>query len=360
MWDIDNKTPFHVRGSFIRDHTVATFWLVHIKASFVMRPDQKCLFATDQVPLHASPIFFNDDPQSDLLADVEVVPLKALVDVVVDATGYPPAGCRDAPYIASVSIGGWEKRLQVNAPVVYRRWGGVAKDSSTFNGCLPLRYTQSFGGPDSRLNPIGHGHAKRRTDMIGQAVPRLSPADEPYRNPTEERPGVGFSGIPTGWPERVRFAGTYDDEWMRRRAPLFPADLDLRFWQSVAADQQLPADAVMGQELMLTNMTSSDGLTATPPMKLMVPSLDFEIHTRFSGNWSPLTASVQAIELSVDSRRLSLTFAAALPIGAAQHDVRVKETVVSMRGHDGFVVAPSDIRRFTANDDDPEVEAVAP
>ena len=40
MWEIENRSPFPHRGSFLRDHEARTFWCLHLKASFALRPGQ--------------------------------------------------------------------------------------------------------------------------------------------------------------------------------------------------------------------------------------------------------------------------------------------------------------------------------
>lgn len=356
MWGIDNATPFAHHGGFMRDHKAQTLWMVHVKATFLMRRDRPCLFAAEQVPLHIGPVFAD----ADMLVDTDITPAKPRVDILVDATAYPESDGEPVPYVATASLGGWQKRVQVNPPAVFTRWTGSSHDQAASAGPVPLRYSHTIGGPEWSENPIGAGYVQRRHEARGAPVPRLSPPDAPHGNPARPVSATAFTAIPRGWAVRAALAGTYDEAWMRRRAPLYPADLDPAYWQAAPADQQVAADAVMGQVLTLAHMVSADGHTAEPPLSVEVPTLDLEIETRFAGRWTAQPATLQTLEIKAAPRTLSLTFAAPLPIGAAHRDVQVERAFIGLRDHGGFLVASNDVHRFNSpRADAPMTEEVA-
>ena len=49
---------------------------------------------------------------------------------------------------------------------------------------------------------------------------------------------AGFGPIPPHWQPRLRYAGTYDEAWQRDRYPLYPTDLDDRFFLCSPEDQR--------------------------------------------------------------------------------------------------------------------------
>jgi uncharacterized protein YjbI with pentapeptide repeats len=48
-----------------------------------------------------------------------------------------------------------------------------------------------------------------------------------------------LGGYEPGWPQRTRFAGTYDERWLEELAPGWPLDFDLHYYCVAAADQRL-------------------------------------------------------------------------------------------------------------------------
>jgi hypothetical protein len=89
---------------------------------------------------------------------------------------------------------------------------------------------------------------------------------------------AGFGPIPTNWKPRIRYAGTYDAAWQKDRMPLFPHDLDDRFFLCSPEDQQ-PEDYLRGGEpVELLNLTPSGRLSFS------VPKVAFGFETHFRGS----------------------------------------------------------------------------
>jgi hypothetical protein len=90
--------------------------------------------------------------------------------------------------------------------------------------------------------------------------------------PNVEYPGLnlgakpaGFGPIGSHWQPRAKYAGTYDERWKKVRYPLYPTDLDDRFFLSSPEDQR-PAEYLRGGEpVELLNLTPSGRLAFTLP-----------------------------------------------------------------------------------------------
>jgi len=96
---------------------------------------------------------------------------------------------------------------------------------------LPLRYSEAWGGPKSRQNPIGKG-------IDGPDVARLEPGPfDPHRSYRHDPDPAAFGPIPAAWPLRQERVGTYSKEWAATRWPWLPLDFDWSHYNATASDQ---------------------------------------------------------------------------------------------------------------------------
>ena len=65
---------------------------------------------------------------------------------------------------------------------------------------------------------------------------------------------IGFRPVSRFSRDRVRFAGTYDQNWIDEVLPFLPQDFDERYFQAAPQDQQL--DSLQpGTEFLCLNMS---------------------------------------------------------------------------------------------------------
>ena len=153
---------------------------------------------------------------------------------------------------------------------------------------LPLVYDRAFGGSDHThenpkkqgtefRNPVGVGfHKNSDTKTInGTMLPNLEDPRHPVRKWSDMPEPMGFGHVGRGWQPRVKFAGTYDDQWLKDQFPFLPADFDPQYFQSAPSDQQVPY-LQGGEVVRCTNMTS-DGR----PMVFAVPAITVPVAFRF-------------------------------------------------------------------------------
>lgn len=328
MWDVDNTTPFACHAGFQRDHAARSLWCLFLKASFTIRHDQAPLFLTVQPPLALAPVF--DGPR--LLADSDICPPRPQCDLTLTGHALPPAGqAAGTGWLAGLRIGNWQKQVQILPPAVLRN--GRVQPLGDAAAPVPLGWESAFGGEGFDDNPVGTGFPPGRD---GTPLPRLAPPGEGHAT---RRP-AGFAPVPRSWPARQRLGGTYDAEWQRRRAPLLPADLDPRYWQAAPSDQWLDPAGLPGAEVLLAGIRPE-------PVRFRLPSLRFEMATRFAGRWIQHAPLLQSIAIDTDRMQLSMVWAGGIAIGAAQHDVMVGQSVIALRDHTGFAVTAADAPAFS-------------
>ena len=65
---------------------------------------------------------------------------------------------------------------------------------------------------------------------------------------------MAYGPLGRGWPQRARYAGTYDQAWLDDHFPFLPPDFDDRYHQAAPPDQQMPHPA-QALPVRLTNLT---------------------------------------------------------------------------------------------------------
>jgi len=193
---------------------------------------------------------------------------KQRCDVVAQGAAYAPDGKPAERVRVGLKVGGWSKQFDV---VGAREWR-VVGPAITATKPYPFRrmafsYDTAFGGVD-RLdpedetpaaydaNPVGTGFStvKNQSRLSGLALPNTEEAGQEIRSPYEAYCPMALGPIGRGWPERRRYAGTYDQDWQDNVFPFLPKDFDARYYQMAGADQQIDPPRA-GTPVIVAGMT---------------------------------------------------------------------------------------------------------
>lgn len=193
----------------------------------------------------------------------EALLVKPSTDVLVTGAVRAPAGEPRPLWDVALAVrrGGapvLDHRVQVTGP---RRWlrrdGQWTLTDPEPAAEVPIRYELAYGGayPDlavppeggvprwvvHRPNPSGTGFVDERALPPDSEVraPQWQDPAHPLTAPNREVPLVGLGPVARPWASRLRWAGTYDDAWLRRtREEIaqglpadYAADFDPRFFQ---------------------------------------------------------------------------------------------------------------------------------
>jgi hypothetical protein len=150
---------------------------------------------------------------------------------------------------------------------------------------MPLAWERAFGGSDVTAkgptaeprNPAGTGY--RAPDgakpVAGMPLPNVEDPDLLITSWKDAPVPAGFAAIAPHWLPRRAYAGTYDDAWMKNRAPYLPADFDLRFCQVAATGLTTPGFLLGGELVELNGMTPNGFLRFTLPVVCV--SVDYRL-----------------------------------------------------------------------------------
>jgi hypothetical protein len=171
---------------------------------------------------------------------------------------------------------------------------------------VPLGFEQAFGGPQSRRNPVGTGDLTGlpASAREGVALPCLEREDALISGPGDQPAPAGFGAVAPGWEPRILHAGTYDEAWRARRAPLLPLNFDERFHR--VANDGLSSERPLrgGEPVELVGLTVEGRLvTALPRAALGI---------RVGGPW--LRPELALVVIEPDEGRVALTYRASVDI----------------------------------------------
>ena len=312
MWEVHNRTPFAVDRCWVRDRQGAEVWLVAVRCTFEIRPDGTTIAPDDQQPVMQAPKHFGKPTDSSLQYDTDFSLTKPTTDVILHGSAYAPRRKPVTALDVTLRIGDVRKTLHVTGNRPYKKsfTGLAASDFAQPFVQMPLAYERTYGGaeptpPDKEQlrfdprNPIGVGYVP----MAGKLAPNVH-----YPGRGRDKQPAGFGPIPAHWQPRSSFAGTYDDAWVKERSPLYPRDLDDRFFLCSPEDQRPAAFLKGGEPVELTNLTPSGHLA------FALPRLAFGFETTFKGGERVQhQGSLYTVILEPDASRIVLVWRTSLP-----------------------------------------------
>ena len=164
-------------------------------------------------------------------------------EVLVIGAASPPGGRPVTQMAVEFAVGAVRKRLTV---IGDRHWE-LTNDGPAFTRPLPftrmpLTWDRAFGGPEFADNPAGTGHGAAAALSEGRLVrlPNIEDAAGLILDAQQAPRPVGCGPLDVMTPARQRFAGTYDDEWLKRLHPGHAADFNWAFYNTAPRDQWFP------------------------------------------------------------------------------------------------------------------------
>jgi uncharacterized protein YjbI with pentapeptide repeats len=239
--------------------------MVFAKGTFDPAAGDPAPFAAEQIPVTGE-VFVDDDAQNAQRVPTDFALLKPKGECFVIGKAWAPGGRPASMVAGSFRIGPVEKSFAV---VGDREWrGGLMK---TISEPIPfvsmeLSADRAFGGPGYAPNPFGKG-AKEVDGKI--LLPNLEQPRDFVRGQSTRPDPILLGPQPMLHADRHRYAGTYDERYMRERWPWLPHDFDWRFFMEAHASQQLREGYWRGDERVEIN-----GLHPTIPMiKSRLPAI---------------------------------------------------------------------------------------
>jgi hypothetical protein len=144
--------------------------------------------------------------------------------------------------------------------------------------------------------------------------------------PSDKYVPMALGPLGRGWPQRARYVGTYDQQWLDDVFPFLPKDFDERYYQAAPEDQQLPLPKGPLEVLL-------SGFTADGPRQFMLPHFEAPVHVfPKRGDREDLTAMLDTIVFEPDLGRFTMSWRVARPLKKSMHEIA--QVLVGKKGRD--------------------------
>ncbi|MCP3143644.1 DUF2169 family type VI secretion system accessory protein [Pyxidicoccus xibeiensis] len=270
----DNLTPFALGACFQYDVDDVQKLVVCVAGRFLLPPPGRAqteplAIHEEQLPPPLVDVHWGDPARTSARYAGQGSVRRNGAEVYLQGSAWAVRGKATA-VPTRVRVGPCSKSVEVIGDRVWKRGllGLVPSSPAPFKQ-MSLRYERAFGGSvyadDGRLvaqdarNPVGRGFYIHEQAAAEQPLPNLR---IPGEQTTEwNAPGTpcGYGPIAPGWQPRLGFAGAYDSKWMAERLPLWPRDLDPRFFSAAAQGLTMSAPLRGGESVVLEGF-SPDGI----------------------------------------------------------------------------------------------------
>lgn len=311
-----NHTPFAARLGAAIDSQSTPLDIVFVAATFEIPPGSAPRPVDDQPPVPLVDIRNTEDASSSIRYEGEIGWHKPYVDILVNGSACSRGGRPVEAVEVRLRLGTIDKRLLVTGDRTWGRPVGGPTRPEPFTS-MPIVYERAFGGTvaaepnkfamDDR-NPVGIGFegAVSADPGVKSRLPNVEYIDDRMSAPSDRIRPAGFGIISRAWQPRLRYAGTYDNEWLTGQCPLLPLDFDPRYFQSAPADQQIAA-VNGGENVVIDNMRPEGS------WHFRLPQLDVPLRVCAGRRILAGRMRVDTVLLEPDHFRVTMLLRAGLP-----------------------------------------------
>lgn len=310
-----NNTPFAIATAFTVDPDARQRLVVIAKAAYAIPTAGGVPRLLPEPPQFVySDEFLGSPGESSLTYESDFAPFKPQCDVLLLGSAHAPNGVPAARVQVAVRVGPMTKSFEV---VGDRRWTrgvlGLSPSAPQPFTRMPIAYERAFGGDSFLDNPVGCGD--KTSIRLEQPVPNTQELGKPITSARGKHRPMSFGPVGRNFADRLRHAGTYDDDWKTHTFPLLPRDFTWAYFQSAPPDQQIPHPKG-GERVQLLN------LTPTPVAPFELPTVRFPVcFVLVSGDERLLDPVLDMIIFEPDLGRMQLIWRTSMPLLGGPSDV---------------------------------------
>jgi hypothetical protein len=318
MLQFKNSTPFKGTIMLLPDPDGIDSLFTVVKATFTL--GERPVPAEEQQPVAVEQDFYSEPDQSSIKTPCDVSLMKPGTDVLLSGRAYSP-GARPTTWMdVSLAVGALRKTVRVFGDRVWKT--GTKELSYSISEpepfeTMPLVWERAFGGIDRTVkplaaevrNPVGTGFrtSEVKESIAGVRLPNLEDPATPIGAWNQRPQPAGFAPICAHWEPRRSYAGTYDEEWQKHRAPYLPKDFDTRFLQLAPPGLVAPGYLKGGEPVELR------GVTRAGLVRFRLPQVTLKITYRLDGSPEDRPAFLDTLSIEPEKARFSLTWRSVFP-----------------------------------------------
>jgi hypothetical protein len=310
-----------------------------IKGTFVLpKPGEQVRLHDEQLPLVMVDTFSGEPGFSAPLHEVDYAPRKPVCDVLLAGSAHAPESRPVTRLCVGLRVGPMEKVFDVVGDRVWQAGlTGIRASAPQPFTRLPISYDVAFGGVDRNsenerehdaylANPVGRGWHKHLKNawVDGKPLPNTEEPGKTVSFPNDKYKPMALGPLGRGWPQRARYAGTYDQRWLDDVFPFLPNDFDERYYQAAPEDQRmlLPKGPLQ---------VELSGFTPDGTRQFMLPHFEAPVQVfPRRGDREASVATLDTIAFESDLERFTMTWRVARPLKKGLHEIA--QVVVGTKG----------------------------
>src|ERR1043166_9212568 len=323
MADFENRTPFGGTVMPSMDRDGVDVLLIVVAAQFVLpepgEDDALLRLSPTQEPPPMADEYVGEPGQSSIRREGQSPYTKPATDVCVCGDACAPDGRPATAMDVRIRVGPCAVDMRVHGDRVWERAVtlGVRPSEALPFMTMPLGRDGADGGVAARStevcpffeprNPVGCGFENDAAAAVGRRLPNVEEPRQPPNSASNRPQPIGVTPVARHWQPRVRYSGTYDEAWKRQRAPLWPTDLDERFFCGAPEYLQASPHLIGGEPVQL------QGLHPAGEIAFRLPSLRLASRSRFIGRPVDSALTLDGVLIRTRPRRLTMYYRAAVP-----------------------------------------------
>ena len=304
---LENRTPFSAAKFVLPNPEGQEAVVVVVAATFDASTPDGLTLSDVQTPPHAADEYFGDPGLSSVRYEADIALEKPLVDVLINGRAYAPRGRVASSVHVHIEVADIRKDLVITGDRVWRvgPFGASASSPEPFQ-TMPIVYERAFGGVADAAaearNLVGVGFlgARSRDPEIRTELPNVEYPGARQRTKSEMPEPAGLGVVGRAWAPRLKFAGTYDQQWKDQQWPLLPKDFDARYYQSAPADQQ-SRQLQGGEVVRLVNLTPEG------EWRFQLPRVTVQMLSLYDSRRVETSLKLDTVLIEPDVHRVTLT-----------------------------------------------------
>ena len=342
MLQILNKTPFQAALALVTDQHGAEKVTVAIKGTFkIPARHGEVRLAGEQLPVLYTDEYYGEPGKSSISYPADLVLGKVNTDIGLVGSAHSPGGKPVKRVAASLRVGRLQKSIMITGD---RQWkkralmpGFSMTDPTPFTE-MPLIYERAFGGIDQthknkkkhgwdKRNPIGTGFRLNGNAVENSIVPNLEDPNHLISHWKDKPPVACYGFIEGSWEPRLKFAGTYDDAWLKNQFPLLPVDFDLRFFNSAPPDLVAKRFLKGGERVQMVNL-SKKGV-----VEFNIPKLEISLMFRLGETRNDQKADLWTVVFEPDEDRFYMVWGGSFCVGKQPSRMKYVKVEMDVEAH---------------------------